>query len=84
MYRTAAAVLLLGALGVGTAQAWRDDSHAYRGIRVYAYGPPYRNGYFSGVKVRVDDEWRSPFRHIQRYRTRPHTWSCSSDRGRAC
>jgi hypothetical protein len=68
---------------VGTAQAWWDDSHGYRGIRVHAYGPPYRSGYFSGVKVRVN-EWRPSFRHIQRHRTRPHTWSCSNDRARAC
>jgi hypothetical protein len=55
-----AAVLFVAALGSGAAQAWWDDSHGYRGVRAYAYGPPYRTGYFSGVTIRVD-EWR--YRH---------------------
>ena len=55
--RAVAAVLFVAALGSGAAQAWWDDSHGYRGVRAYAYGPPYRTGYFSGVTIRVD-EWR--------------------------
>jgi hypothetical protein len=57
------AVLFVAALGSGGAQAWWDDSHGYGGVRAYAYGPPYRTGYFSGVIVRVGD-WR--YRHLRR------------------
>jgi hypothetical protein len=72
MYRTAAAVLVLTTLGLSTAQAGWDDSHGYRGIRAYAYGPPYRTGYFSGVTVRVN-EWR--YRH--HLRRHPHRYPAS-------
>ena len=58
MRKAAAAVVLFANLAHGTAQAGWDDSHGYRGIRVYAPGPPQRNGYFSGITVRVG-EWRS-------------------------
>jgi hypothetical protein len=69
MYRAAAVGLLLATLGSGIARAGWDDSHGYRGVRAYAYGPPYRTGYFSGVIVRVND-WRYRYhvrRHSHRY-----------------
>jgi hypothetical protein len=43
-------------LGSGTAQAWWDDSHGYRGVQAYSCGPPCGGHYFSGVTVRVQ-EW---------------------------
>jgi hypothetical protein len=73
MCRAVAAVLVLAALGSGAAQAWWDDSHGYRGVRAYAYGPPYRTGYVSGVTVRVG-EWR--YRH--HLRRHPHRHRDSS------
>jgi hypothetical protein len=67
---TATGVLMLATLGSGTAQAWWDDSHGYRGVRAYGCGPPCGGRYFSGVTIRVQ-EWRYRHylrRHLQRHR----------------
>ena len=59
MHRSMAAIgiLMLAMLGSDTAQAWRDDSHGYRGVRACGCGPACGGHYFSGVSVRVH-EWR--------------------------
>ena len=62
-------ILVMAVMGVsvGSAGAWWDDSHGYRGVRAYGCGPPCGGSYFSGVKVRVHDgrthhRWRHVYR----------------------
>ena len=53
-------------VAVGSAEAFRDDSHGYRGIRAYSYGPLYGRSYFSGATIRVHDDGHY-YRYHRRY-----------------
>ena len=49
-------------VAVGSAEAFRDDSHGYRSMRAYSYGPPYGRSYFSGPRRRTLLPVPSPLR----------------------
>lgn len=53
-------------VAVGSAEAFRDDSHGYRSMRAYSYGPPYGRSYFSGATIRVHDDGHY-YRYHRRY-----------------